>query len=377
MKHLLVSFLKERYSWFIRQLSKKNQHCDVLKQVCYLMSFPNNNHGLIEALKNEYDVVVLYTKSCEEEARYLQNIGVSIYCLDTMSGLVRGVRQLSQSKVVIADNYFACLGDISFKETQTVYQLWHATGAIKQFGLEDKTAMKRSKKDKERFRRVYDAFDYVFVASERMGDVFKRSYGFSDEQILLTGFARTDYLVNQMEQTQQTDKRHILYLPTYRENSSLENWLLDIEYLSGQLSQQDLLQVKLHPHVTMTQKFAAKNVEWIVSTQSADDYIKQADVLITDYSSVAFDFTLANPEKQLIMYWPDEMIYNKTTGIQQAIKQDFPQPVAYTTLEILNQLNDTQKIDNQKFNQLWNTYNDGKATSRVVREIKEVMDGEK
>lgn len=377
MKRLLISSIKEIYSWFIRLLSNSNRQNDIVEQVCYLMSFPNNDQGLIEAIQQHYPIVVLYSKSCKDEAKILEKSGVSIYCLDTINGLINAIKQLSISKVIVADNYFACLGDITFKETQTVYQLWHATGAIKQFGLEDKAAMKRSKKDKERFKRVYNAFDYVFVASKKMGEVFKRSYGFSNEQILLTGFSRTDYLVNGTKKNKQKDKRHILYLPTYRDRIPLEKWLLDIECVSKHLNEHDLLQVKLHPHVKLTQEMIMDNVEWIVSNQSADDYIKQADVLITDYSSVAFDFTVANPDKQLIMYWPDEVIYEEITGIQKGIKQDFPQKVVYTLTELLEQLNSNQQIDNQRFNQLWNTYNDGKATSRVVGEIKKVMDGEK
>lgn len=376
MTHILVSYLKELYSVVVRRLSKKNKSKPVIKRVCYLMSFPNNNQGLIEAISHEKQVIVLYKKNCLEEVKQLKSFGIECINLDTVSGFIKGINCLCQSQVIIADNYFAFLGDITFKQNQTVYQLWHATGAIKQFGLEDKSAVKRSEKDKHRFRRVYESFDYVFVASEKMADVFKRSYGFSKEQILFTGFPRTDRLCQRIAKP-NSNKRRVLYLPTYRENEPVETWLLDIKKVADSLKDEGLLQVKLHPHVEL-EHVNQTNVDWISSHESADEYIIQADVLITDYSSVAFDFTLANPTGQLIMYWPDEMKYRQVTGIQPNIEADFPQSVAHTTDDVIKQLTNHPMLEgNKQFNALWNTYNDGQATNRVLDEIKEVLDGEK
>ena len=375
MKHLLVSYLKIGYSWFVRRCSHHYQSQPLKKQVCYLMSFPNNNHGLIESLEKQYDVVVLYTKKCEKEANQLPKTHLVSFSLDSLKGLVNGIKMMSQSQVIIADNYFAFLGDCEFKKEQTIFQLWHATGAIKQFGLEDKQAMTRSESDKKRFKRVYDSFDYVFVASKKMGDVFKRSYGFEDSQILYTGFPRTDYLLKETQKV-SSDTRHILYLPTYRESIEMDKWLIDIDTLTKSLGKNDLLQIKLHPHVDVVRKSNDK-VQWIDCSQSADEYIKQADVLITDYSSTAFDFTLANKDKQLIMFWPDELEYKKITGIQPNIENVFPDKVARTTQEVIEQLFKEDKPSNESFNQTWNTYNDGKAQARVLAEIKQAMDGEK
>lgn len=375
MKRLLVSFLKSLYSWFVRKMSHHYRKKPIKKQVCYLMSFPNNNHGLIESLEKEYEVIVLYTKNCEQEANQLPKNNLTSYFLGSLSGLTKGIETISQSKVIIADNYFAFLGDCEFKKEQTVFQLWHATGAIKQFGLEDKQAQKRPVNDKERFKRVYDSFDYVFVASKKMGDVFKRSYGFKDSQILYTGFPRTDFLLKN-RQHKKTDKRRILYLPTYRENIDMDKWLIDIDALEKSLGTNDLLQIKLHPHVDMMRESNDK-VQWIDSSQSADDYLTQVDVLITDYSSTAFDFALANKNSQLIIFWPDASEYDTFTGIQPNIENDFPSPVARTTQEVIEQLQNETIPSNEVFNDRWNTYNDGQAQTRVLAEIRQAMDGEK
>ena len=369
MKRLLISYLKNLYSWFVRKLSNKYRNTPLKKQVCYLMSFPNNNQGLVEEISAHYPVVVLYTKNCQEEASKF----ATSYCLDSLKEFKEAVKQVCQSQVIIADNYFAFLGDCHFSPNQVVAQLWHATGAIKQFGLEDKQAKNRSNSDKQRFKRVYQAFDFVFVSSEKMAEVFKKSYGFTDQQILYTGFPRTDYLLNGPKSDNQSTKRTILYLPTYRDNEDISNWLLDIEKVAKSLGPEDLLQVKLHPHVPIKQKSSGK-VRWIDSSNSADELIKEADVLITDYSSTAFDFTLVNADKRLIMYWPDEKVYRKKTGIQEGIEKDFPNDVTYSTEEVIRQLMQNTQTTNDLFNQKWNTYNDGKATNRVLNEIKHWME---
>lgn len=372
MKSKMTQILKGSYSAVVRTLSHKKKDAKIIRQVIYLMSFPKNDTGLIEKLSKEVEVVVCYTKACKSEAKALEKKGIVVVALDSPQGFYQAMRLLAKSAVVVADNYFAFLGDISFSKKQTVFQLWHATGAIKNFGLEDKATLKRSQADIARFKRVYASFDYVFVASKRMGQIFADSYDLKESQMIYSGFPRTDILFEEMPQTKKTNKRTIVYLPTYRPYEDTKGWLLDIEKMSNQMGEDDELYIKLHPHVNL-EHTKTKQVVWVDKLEPVDQLIKKADVLITDYSSVVFDYTLIHPNKKFIMYWPDEVIYNELTGLQKGIRGSLLSQICHTTDEVLVELNKTAVTTQKLFNKEWNTYNDSEATKRVIEEIKKAI----
>lgn len=378
MKTYLVSQLKKAYSLHVKMLSKRTANKKIKQQVVYLLSFPNNNHGLIEALSETYQVIVCYTDNMKEEAESLKKFGTLNNNVDTFSGLTKTVKAVSESQIVLADNYFAFLGDIVKRKEQCFFQLWHATGAIKQFGLEDKKSALRPKSDQERFKRVYQSFDYFVVGSKAMGDVFIRSYEVRESQMCYLGFPRTDYLLKNKETQKVKIKKIILYLPTYREKSNQQG-LLDMVKLKEHLGDDYELLVKTHPHAKLMENKGVideSNITWLKETDSADELLLQTDILITDYSSVAFDYGLINPLGKLIFYWYDESDYRKETGIQTGVEKTLPNSICHTLEEVLAEVKNNDQ-DLSTFNRTWNTYNDGNATSRLLDVIAEKMDGNK
>lgn len=373
MKTLIVDSLKNTYGFYVKTLSKLFNKSKVKPQVTYLLSFPNNDHGLINQLSEEYLVRVVYTKNRQLEADQLKQLGLETYCLNTFMGLLNTVKVVSQSRLVIADNYFPFLGSIVKKKETEIIQLWHATGAIKKFGLEDKGIISRSKTDHKRFHQVYQAYDYYLVGSIAMGNIFKKSYGAVEEQILYLGFPRTDYLHHTEPIT--TKQETVLYLPTYRDNQ-MPNLAEEMLLLRGKLPGHMELLIKTHPTMKLMNEDLLKNVPGlrvIDHETGADELLLMADCLITDYSSVAFDYALVNPLGKLIFYWYDSDVYEKETGIQEIFKKDNPARIGYTIEEVSDYVL-SDKQDLTAFNDLWNTYNDGYATERLLMWIRKKMD---
>lgn len=373
MTSILVSGLKQLYSGYVSAVSRLSVTKRLKKQVVYLLSFPNNDHDFIVRVSRDYPVVVCYTKSCQHEALELERKGISIYPLETVSGLTKSIRRVTQSKIVICDNYFAFLGDIQQSNNQTIIQLWHATGAIKQFGFEDKQIQGRRESDKRRFARVYQSFDAYIVGSKAMGDVFKRSYGAKESQMYYLGFPRTDAFAQQITHKPE-NKQCIVYLPTYRETGSTPV-LLDVATMKKHLADQYTLSVKYHPHVDISTAHLESDefVTYVDSHVSPDTLLKKADVLVTDYSSTAFDYALAHPTGRLLFYWYDESDYDKTIGIQPNVAETFPFPVCHTLDELLTQIESDETGNMEAFNQTWNTYHDGAATERCLEMIRKKM----
>lgn len=373
MKSIILEQLKKIYSQYVRQVSARTKKQPIKKQVVYLLSFPNNDHGLIETLSKEFDVAVCYTRQLEKEAMKLKSLGIPIWNINSYQGLRKTIKLVSTSRIVLADNYFAFLGDIIKGENQLIFQIWHATGAIKQFGLEDKTAQKRSNEDQERFKRVYQSFDYFVVGSKAMAEVFKNSYGAREEQMLYLGFPRTDFL-HQIKQVEKNTQK-VVYLPTYREIET-NNIVEDLLILRKKIDPTMDLYIKPHPHENWGNKEELQKTEGIYlldGNTSSDELLTQADILITDYSSVAFDYALVHPLGKLIFYWYDESVYINQTGIQDKLRESMPSKICYTIEEVLHEIkNEEQNLST--FNDYWNTHNDGKAVERLLEVIKKELD---
>ena len=368
---MIVDTLKKIYMSLVKAYSAICVNQVTKEKIVYLMSFPDNNGGLLKQLVEDNEVVVYYTDESAVDLAFLTELGVESHSLKKPLGLKRAVSDVTRSRVTICDNYFPFLGAIKKTNNRKIMQIWHATGAIKCFGLEDRQFDQRSVADQKRFKEVYQAFDYFVVASHSMADVFKRSYGAKEEQMLYLGFPRTDALFN--EETESKKKRKtILYLPTYRENQQ-ELPPLSPEKLRKELAKDYHLVIKLHPHIMHLAEHM-KNDEFVTwqTDRTTESWLKEADVLITDYSSVAYDYALIHPLGKLIFYWYDETSYRQTTGIQKNIEETLPSEVCYNEEAIMALIEDDNQNDLEKFNQAWNTYNDGNVIEKVVKAIEKI-----
>ena len=157
----------------------------------------------------------------------------------------------------------------------------------------------------------------------------------------------------------------------------MPNLVADVLFLREKLPATTELIIKIHPTTTLLEAeklTAVKGVRLVQQNQGADDLLLTADCLITDYSSVAFDYALINKQGKLVFYWFDEEEYEKETGIQQIFKETLPYKVVSTIEEVVLSIEESQD-DLSAFNEVWNTYNDGESTKRLLQWIKEKMDG--
>src|SRR5699024_9379731 len=86
------------------------------------------------------------------------------------------IYHLATSRIVFVDNYYGFLAATEFKPHVKCIQLWHAAGAMKQFGLKDLSIENRPKKAYKRFHKVYQRFDHVVVGSEHMANIFREGF---------------------------------------------------------------------------------------------------------------------------------------------------------------------------------------------------------
>lgn len=376
----MIVLLKKLYSRLVSIISHLNKSKAASKGIAYLLSFPDNDAGLIEAIQKDFpeeELTIYYKKNCTAEAKRYRTIGIKTIPIDqTLIFFLRIVPQLTKAKVIICDNYFPFLGDLKLSHSTMVYQLWHANGALKTFGFQDQKTAQRPASEQARFRRVYQQFKQILVGSPQMADIFKVSYGLSDEHILPIGLPRTDiYFSAAYQETarqkfatafpEAKDKKVVLYVPTYRDQGKFE--LLDLTSLAAELGHEYFLLGKLHPHSAAVFDSSLTDLRGLTLAE----ILSQVQVLITDYSSVPFEYSLANPAGRIMFHAPDYENYHQTTGLQPFYKDLLNKYGTTSTSQLVQQVNDGEGLSATALNQTWNTYNDGRVTPRFLESIKQ------
>lgn len=190
---------------------------------------------------------------------------------------------------------FYCFGKYPIKPRrgQTVVNLWHGM------------PLKRIGNMLPGFENTdYNYFTHILCTSEFFRDIMKRSFNCSDDQIFICGQPRTDIMLESANDTVR-GKKLLLWLPTYRDgNSEIEILSPEqLETLNGLCKKYGWqVLIKLHPLSNMTvsefSEYRRENIKIIDNNEfecsGMDLYtlLKQSDCLITDYSSVFFDYLL-------------------------------------------------------------------------------------
>lgn len=352
------------------------------KTVC-VASFGDNIFYTVRSLRSlsNEEIIILKAHRCN-------------YPFDTSTGKVvnfnvthplayiQSIYHLATATTILIDNYFGFLAVTEFKKGTNCVQLWHAAGAIKQFGFNDPSVQRRNKRAKERFQRVYNRFDYTVVGSEEMAAVFRESFRVSDDSLLRTGIPRTDLFYSAERQRiakklkadfpSIRDRKIILYAPTFRDQElNNYNLMLDIRQLYQELSAEYVLFIKLHPAVKNKINHNL-NTEFHNFVYDVSDYYDAnhlllfTDLLITDYSSIPFEYALL--QKPIIFFAYDLDTYQKKTGLLKDYVRKVPGPVVYTTEAIVQMIKEGHFNKNiiKAFAIEWNQYSTGSSSIRLA-----------
>ena len=282
-------------------------------------------------------------------------------------------------------------------KNQTFIQCWHGT-PLKRLGCDlqhFENAMNNLKEMKKRYKQEAKKFSYFLspskFASDRFISIWNMKEVGKENCVLELGYPRNDFLYNytdtDIKEIKETlgianiNKKIILYAPTYRDNQHASGvgytykTEVDFDKLQKELGQDYI--ILFRAHWLVANSFNFKKYEGFIYNVSDYDDINDlyviADLLITDYSSVFFDY--ANLRRPILFYMYDLEAYrDDIRGFYLDLKE-LPGPILKTEEEIIDNVkkhisgtefyNETYK----KFNQRFNYLDDGNAAKRVLQEI--------
>lgn len=333
------------------------------RHITVMMTFPNDMMPIISRLHDKgYDLTVITSQTNNHLLQNLTNVNV---INSKQSHVIQQLKALKEAKVVIIDNYYLILGGYRKNKYQTIIQTWHASGALKLFGLADHQVDNNNKKIVEQYKKVYNATDYYLIGSDKMAQCFATAYATNERQMLKYGLPRLQqYLVTDIKQLKKKlkDQYHInnklaVYLPTYRENN--DNQTIDKAYFEQQLPNYTLIS-KFHPSVETDDN----------SMISTSELLIMADLIISDYSSIPIEASLI--DTPTIFYVYDEAEYEKIRGLNDYYYQI---PTAYKVrtegeLIVLIRESHTSLIPIFKD---WHQYNDKNSMNKLLNFIEKLV----
>ncbi len=284
---------------------------------------------------------------------------------------------LATSSHVFLDNYVGELSVSSSRKNTVRIQLWHAAGTLKRFGLTSSKTDLMSTRAQKRFRRVYQEYGDFIVPGMRCADQFMAPHDLDQSHFKPFGMPRTDYWFDQIQRERRTtelkehyvksDRRILLYAPTYREYQSTEDQTMrQFEQLA---KAGWTILVKLHPTIRALSTYTSTHIHLLDDAYSINDYLLITDVLVTDYSSIPFECCLL--KIPAFLYTPDIDTYRQLPGLVD----QYPKPLPVRQTERMEQLTQWIMSDTileecrqhmQEFQTSWYDHPPGQAVERIV-----------
>lgn len=279
------------------------------------------------------------------------------------------------------------------KPGQVYLQTWHGT-PLKHLGhdIEDNgSTYYRSKQSYSQMVRSYDNdrshWDYLVSPNAFSTNAFASAFGISKDQILELGYPRVDCLVNASNTTVAYLKRKygipagkkvVLYAPTWRDNSfGVSGYTLElqVDFYRWRSYLGDDYVVLFKPHYLISNHYhVPADLTGFVFLMNANADINDAylmtDVLVTDYSSVFFDFAVLGRPIYFYMYDFDEY-ENELRGFYLKIPDDLPNDIDKSEEGFLEKIrNEDFNYDRlAAFNQRFNVCNDGQVCKKVIGRV--------
>lgn len=278
------------------------------------------------------------------------------------------------------------------KRPGTVFlQTWHGT-PLKKMLYDLKEVHGRRAGYVDRVGNAVKNWDYLISPSPFATKAFRSAFRY-DGKILEVGYPRNDIFFRDDIDLLKTKirnrlniadgKKIILYAPTFRDNqtSSKNKFLfelkMDLNQMKEKLGEEYIVLLRMHVVISNKINVDESLQDFVMNVSNYPDIqelLLLSDILITDYSSLMFDF--ANTGKPIIFFTYDFKDYrDNIRGFYLDFEKEAPGPLVYNTEEIIESVLTMDSVQEefkekyQAFQQKYCPLDDGLASKRIVDKV--------
>ncbi|MEE1335847.1 CDP-glycerol glycerophosphotransferase family protein [Methanobrevibacter sp.] len=279
---------------------------------------------------------------------------------------------------------------IHTKRPGNVYlQTWHGT-PLKKLGY-DITIPGPEVQGRENFYNESRNWDYLISSNPYSTKIFKRAFKY-DKEVLEDGYPINDIFfkdnaefVKKLKSKLgiEENKKIILYAPTWKDDEQNESWEhyfnleIDLERLYEEFSDEYVVILKMHHLVSENLRIDEKLKDFAIDLSSYDDiqelYVL-SDILITDYSSVFFDY--AHSRRPILFFVPDLNHYiENVRGLYLNMEKELPGPLIKDNdelIDIIKNIDDVSSEYSDKYDEFYERFCSlckGDSAKRIIEKV--------
>lgn len=262
---------------------------------------------------------------------------------------------ISKQNFIFVDDYCPLFKYIDLDKKNKLIQVWHAGVGFKSVGY-----ARFGHGGPEPYNSCHRKYDYAIVGSKALIPVYEEVFGISRNKILPYGLPRLDNYLNEEyinkikeelyeKYTNLKNKRIILFAPTFRGIGQKDAYYpyenIELSSIFNLCNEKGyVFLIKMHPFIKnkidIPEEYKTKIID-VSDYTDINDLFYVTDILITDYSSNIYDFSLLN--KPIILYTFDIDKYQIINKIQRPVKEYAPGVVCNKFEEVIT------TIQNEKF----------------------------
>ncbi len=274
------------------------------------------------------------------------------------------------------------------RDDQTYVQTWHGT-PLKKVGQDIEKVNFARKGYLETFAEEASKWDYLVSPNPYTSDIMTRAFGIPRKGLLETGYPRNDIFYRPEREVRaaaarqrlglSADQKVILYAPTWRDDRYddrgryIFDLKLNVDALRERFGGTHVLLLRGHHLLATRAGIPAEGgfVRNVSAYPDISDLYLIADVMITDYSSVMFDYV--NTGRPMLFFtWDLDDYRDRVRGLYFDLTEDPPGPICRTSGEVLAALEDLGDVEQQyaaaygRFRERFCAWEDGNAAARVI-----------
>lgn len=284
--------------------------------------------------------------------------------------------------------------DEIIKRKENIYlQTWHGT-PLKKLAMDMDNVNMAGQTDineyKEKFYNNSRRWDYLLIQNDYSREIFKKAFAFN--KTILNGYPANDilYTENNKESIDKIkdklnipkNKKIILYAPTWRDDNFYKkghyrmNIELDLDKMQKELGNEYIILLRMHYLITNNiniEKYKGFVYDYSQGYDIQELYLV-SDILITDYSSVMFDYS--NLNRPIIFFTYDiEQYRDALRGFYFDFEEEAPGPLVVDTegvIECLKSIDDINKQYKNKKEKFYNKFchiDDGNKAKEILDAI--------
>ena len=331
----------------------------------------------------------LYDLACESNVVNTVMVKASLTYLSELKAMY----QLARSKVILLDNHYGILFGVKPRKGQSIIQIWHAAGIFKRFGMDMFDSSKKARLEAQ--KREHSSYTHFVTSSPVCNDAYASAFGMDPSRALPLGAVKTDRLFTLKDDMpvlkeelirkypKLQGKKLVLYAPTFRDterrytkkNPMTERQLaISPARFQEELRDGYVLGLRFHDLLSFTLNGEYSSVI-NVTDEDEQTLLACTDVLITDYSSIIFDFSFF--QRPIVFYAYDLVDYAKERGFYHRYASFVPGPICRTEDELFETLGKRDfSNDSMAMKRFWNTYMsacDGKSSAKILAHVEDIV----